>query len=104
MGWAGAGVIVYGRRQREVREVISATCDECGCELAPAFPDFGFGQSPQADDALVVELHGGYGMYFDNIDGTPILAWCKECADRIRTLVPSLDKALTPPEYEPDDD
>jgi hypothetical protein len=35
---------------------------------------------PQKKDALVLEIHGGYGMYLDESDTAAIL--CKECAEQ----------------------
>jgi hypothetical protein len=41
-------------------------CVSCGGELVRVFPDSG---GSQYDNALEIELSGGYGMFFDSIDG-----------------------------------
>ena len=59
-------------------------CSSCNKVLDRAIPshmrrrdDF-----PQYEDALVIDVLGGYGMFFDNINNNRVrYILCKKCAD-----------------------
>lgn len=66
-------------------------CDGCDVELKPVFP-YGDrmrrrGDYPQYKDALIIDLHGGYGMLIDPIYASSVpnesnstrFILCKEC-------------------------
>lgn len=56
-------------------------CISCGGELRRVFDgDF---TSRQYAGALEVILEGGYGQYFDNIDGNHHVFLCAGCADTL---------------------
>lgn len=50
----------------------------------------------QYDNALDVTLSGGYGMFFDNIDGNHKVFLCHDCAHRACLVLPWLNKLLQP--------
>lgn len=60
-------------------------CRACGKELKPVEPGFIRRRTdyPHYEGALVIELHGGYGMYFD--DMTIRLVLCNDCATQLVT-------------------
>jgi len=57
-------------------------CDSCNIELTPVFSDRlrRIHDYPQYENALVIELSGGYGMLIDPIGGEiPKFVICKDC-------------------------
>jgi hypothetical protein len=67
----------------------------CGAELVPVFPD-SHDLDVQYDNALEVSLSGGYGMFFDNIDGDHHVLLCHDCAHVACLNLPWLDRLLRP--------
>lgn len=74
------------------------SCDCCGNELKPVFTHE---QAPDAkvtlqyEDALQINLVGGYGMYYDDLQ-IPIdnqrFIFCKDCADWLMEDFPAFKK------------
>lgn len=58
-------------------------CDQCYKELIPVNDRMNrYNDFPQYHDALVIDIHGGYGMLIDPIGGLPDhtrFILCKEC-------------------------
>lgn len=68
-------------------------CAKCNKELQPVFPNTlrRVGDFPQYKDALVLEVQGGYGMYYDHlVDNIGKIIFCKACANVVIALVPEL--------------
>lgn len=72
-------------------------CDGCGAELLnhAGKPDFALDDF-QVDGGLVIELKGGYGMYFDPIDGRGVrrIVLCQQCADTLCKAVPYFNSII----------
>jgi ribosomal protein L32 len=65
-------------------------CANCGAELTHVF-DTG---NRQYVDALEVILSGGYGMFFDNIDGDHRVFLCCDCAQKLCEAYPWIDRLV----------
>jgi hypothetical protein len=68
-------------------------CVNCDVTLKRVFDDTG----TQYEGALGIHLLGGYGMYFDNIDGDRLAFLCRECADKACKTLPWIQEALSRP-------
>lgn len=53
----------------------STSCTRCG-QLIPLLTDF----APNTDKGLELVLSGGYGEFYDSIDGEQIVNLCHDCA------------------------
>lgn len=78
--------------QRTDKIVDEVFCDNCGKKLVLAIPadagDMYMSDPFQCHDALHIELHGGFGMYFDD---NPLLSdFCRDCADALKKAFPVL--------------
>lgn len=67
-------------------------CVSCGTVLAPVFETAK--ETFQYDDALEIRLCGGYGMFFDNIDGDHHVFLCGVCARIVCGALPWFAKVL----------
>lgn len=73
-------------------------CVHCNKEIPKVFPD-SENVDFQLEDALVLTIHGGYGMYFDFMEkcfggpGDITLALCKTCATLFLTQFSNIQKA-----------
>jgi hypothetical protein len=73
-------------------------CDSCGAELTPVIDghsqdeNSGGYAGEQYEDALVVHVEGGYGMYVDDVYGQleHRVLLCAKCADRLTELFPCI--------------
>jgi len=87
-----------------------ATCYSCGATLEPVF-DNGENGSEQWDNALVVCLEGGYGMFIDPLAPEPSdiakgeierghcvlkVVICHDCAHKACEQMPWLDRLIEP--------
>lgn len=64
-------------------------CDNCCSLLKSVFTDADgrpYRNPTQCLNALHIDLHGGYGMYFDNDDKS--LLFCEICADKLLEAFP----------------
>jgi len=87
-------MITIKKVQVVVRKIeYSATCDNCD---TPMIHDpVASKASMQFQDALVIDLNGGYGMFFDNmISGDPRLVLCEKCANKLIEQFPYFQKAI----------
>lgn len=67
-------------------------CADCDTPLERIFDDTG----TQYSNALEIELHGGYGMFFDNIDGDRLAFLCHDCAHEACERNPWLGALINP--------
>ncbi|WKW86373.1 hypothetical protein SEA_BUDSKI_98 [Gordonia phage Budski] len=68
------------------------SCASCNTPLPQVFKN-----SPgQYHDALEVVLTGGYGMFFDNIDGDHTVFLCHRCAHAACEVMPWLKRVVGP--------
>lgn len=93
------------RYQQLMSALASHDCWECNKpvphDCRPDHPNYAeiVQQSPyQLRDALVMEVAGGYGMYFDffrmNVPDLPVVVLCGECAARMEQQFPNLFAVL----------
>lgn len=68
-------------------------CADCGTELGRVFADLG---NRQYDNALELAVGGGYGMFFDNIDGDHNVFLCHDCAHKACGALPWLGRLIQP--------
>ena len=68
------------------------SCASCTAALKPVFQD----APGQYEDALEVILTGGYGMFFDNIDGDKRVFLCHSCAHVACEALPWLKQVVGP--------
>ncbi len=71
--------------------VVRDNCASCGTELEDVFNN---PSCKQYADALEIKLLGGYGMFFDNIDGDHHVFLCGGCARAACAALPWLAKLL----------
>lgn len=72
-----------------------SACVSCAIRLDPVFP--GAEEYGQYDNALQIELLGGYGMFFDNIeDGNHRVFLCHDCAHQACEALPWLGELIQP--------
>jgi len=75
------------------RTEYSATCDNCDTPLV--HDAVASKNSMQFQDALVIDLNGGYGMFFDSlIRGDPRLVLCEKCANKLIKQFPCFQRAI----------
>lgn len=74
-----------------------AKCSDCGKALIPVLPDMPEGGEQYAD-TLVLQVHGGYGMYLDIFseeDAERVrFMLCEECADRLLAAAPFMARVF----------
>jgi hypothetical protein len=70
-------------------------CVNCGTELSALFRDHD-PMSRQYDNALELTQSGGYGMFFDNIDGDHHVFLCHDCAHNLCDATPWLARLIQP--------
>jgi len=75
-------------------EIVNCTCDNCDSELY--YTEHSIESGFQYEGALHMTLHGGWGMYHDNmIAHYPIEGiFCKECADKLVEAFPVFEKIM----------
>lgn len=82
-------------------------CYACQKTLEPVFEDSDADACSQFDNALIVEIHGGYGMFTDSLgaskyDGIPGLIdynqviLCHECAHEACEALPWMNRLIDP--------
>lgn len=79
----------------------SYKCSSCGEPLKPVFEDF----SKQIDDGLFFQIYGGYGEFFDTVDGdNPLqVALCHDCSVKVMEIIdPNLTQKDGHPTINPD--
>ena len=77
----------------QIRNEYSATCDNCDTPLI--HDAVASKTSMQFQDALVIDLNGGYGMFFDCItSGDPRLVLCEKCANKLIEQFPCFREAI----------
>jgi len=89
--------IKYDKRSILEECITNVTCDNCGIQLEKVFEDnkVDYWKNLQPKNALELRLIGGYGMYFDQLNGpTPPVIFCKECTDKLIKLFPCLKQAM----------
>lgn len=64
------------------------TCTACGAALKPVF-----GSAVQHEGLRVIFV-GGYGMFFDNIDGDPKIEICEGCCWEMCEKLPWVGRVL----------
>lgn len=69
-------------------------CANCGAQLTHVFDDK---ESRQYTDALEMIFSGGYGMFFDNIDGDHRAYLCKDCTHQLCETYPWIDQLIRTP-------
>ncbi|QAU07228.1 hypothetical protein HOV03_gp89 [Gordonia phage Asapag] len=70
------------------------TCASCSRKLKSVFPPEV--SATNYEDALEVILSGGWGMFFDNIDGDPKVYLCHSCAHVACEALPWLKQVVGP--------
>jgi hypothetical protein len=76
--------------------LFETTCYGCGATLTPVF-NHPKASVEQMDNALVVQLSGGYGMFVESIpEGPPKVTICHECAHRACSVLPWLNALIQP--------
>lgn len=73
-------LIVYSFRKAE------DCCDSCGIRMTPVCDNNHDGR--QYEDALRVQLVGGYGLYFDSLHSQVDYVVCSQCAAHIASMFP----------------
>ncbi len=68
-------------------------CTSCRAMLTPVFDDH---PNHQYYNALEVTIAGGYGMFFDNIDGDLHVFLCHDCAHESCDALPWLTQLIHP--------
>lgn len=68
-------------------------CISCQKELTRVFEEHA---NRQYDNALEITLSGGYGMFFDNIDGDHHAFLCHDCAHTACNTLPWLRVLIRP--------
>lgn len=76
-------------------------CYACDAELKPVFADLS--TTYQFDNAMWIQIHGGYAMFTDNLDEMDILSGadhrvviCHDCAHAACEALPWLDRLIQP--------
>ena len=70
----------------ETEEIVSYQCDNCGSVIPIT-------DTIPAPGLLIVQLHGGWQMYFDSSSSVSC-DFCEVCADKLLAAFPAIKKAI----------
>lgn len=78
------------KHQTESWGYVDVTCSACEVELKPVFPGHtdndGVWEGLQAENALILNIEGGYGMFIENINVGPdegLFILCERCVKKL---------------------
>lgn len=76
--------------------VVGASCDHCGTvlECVEATREDGSWFAAMALGSLDISVSGGYGQFFDDVEGARRFLFCAACSRKLIEAFPCIDMAI----------